>query len=209
MEYPTRLASDYDQDVNSANNTQIRLFHVERFASATPRSGFGAGAHWDVTSPQAVREFSAVCYFFGRALQQAVGVPIGLIESAWGGSVIQAWIGAPRIRKLGGYDHSLDLLPVYARSPAQAWRDWDRMAADWWRAHDPASTASPPWYAQAYDDASWPAVVPGGTWREWNVPALKTFNGLVWLRKDFVLAAPRAGQKAVLSLGAMDQSDIT
>ena len=209
MEYPTRLASDYDQDVNNANNTTIRLFHVERFPSAVLRNDFGAGAHWDVTSPQSVREFSAVCYFFGRALQPTVGVPIGLIESAWGGSVIQAWIGAPRLRRLGGYDRYLDLLPVYERSPEEARRDWGRIAADWWRAHDPASAASPPWYAPAYDDASWPAVVPNGNWRGWNAPALATFNGLVRLRKDIVLDARAAGQRAVLTLGAIDQSDIT
>src|SRR5512146_492462 len=42
MEYPTRLASDYDQDVNNATNTQIRLFHIERFRSVVPRSTFSA-----------------------------------------------------------------------------------------------------------------------------------------------------------------------
>ena len=209
MEYPTRLASDYDQDVNDANDTLIRLFHIERFRSAVPRTTFGAAAHWEVTSPQTVREFSAVCYFFGRDLQAAVGVPIGLIESAWGGSVIEAWISGPRMRRLGGHDRYLDLLPVFQRSAAQAWRDWDRIAADWWRAHDPASTASPPWYAPSYDDATWPTIVPGGTWREWRVPQLETFNGLVWLRKDLVLPARAAGQRAVLSLGAIDESDIT
>lgn len=209
MEYPTRLASDYDQDVNDANNGLIRLFHIERFRSAVPRSTFGAGAHWDVTSPQSVRDFSAACYFFGRDLQPAVGVPIGLIESAWGGSVIQAWISAPQIRRLGGYDRYLDLLPVYQRSPAQAWRDWDRIATGWWRAHDPAMIARPPWYAPSYDDAGWPGVVPSGTWREWDVPALQAFNGLVWLRKDFQLSARQAAVPALLSLGAIDQSDIT
>ena len=209
MEYPTRLASDYDQDVNNANNSQIRLFHIERFPSPTPRSTFVAGARWDVTSPKSVREFSAVCYFFGRALQPAVGVPIGLIESAWGGSVIQAWISAPRMRRLSGYDRYLDLLPVYDKSPAQAWRAWDGIAADWWRAHDPAVTATPPWYAVSYDDGGWPDIVPGGTWREWGVTALQTFNGLVWLRKDFELSSRQAAESAVLSLGAIDQSDIT
>lgn len=208
MEYPTRLASDYDQDVNNANSTLIRLFHIERFRSVVPRTTFGAGAHWDVTSPQTVREFSAVCYFFGRELQPAVGVPIGLIESAWGGSVIQAWISAPRIRRLGGYDRYLDLLPVYARSPAQARQEWNRIAADWWRAHDPASAAPQPWYASSYDAAGWATVVPNGSWREWGVPTLQTFNGLVWLRKEFELSARQAREPAVLSLGAIDQSDI-
>lgn len=206
MEYPTRLASDYDQDVNNANDTLIRLFHVQRFRGTAPRTTFGAGARWRVTSPQSVREFSAVCYFFGRALRPALGVPIGLIESAWGGSLIQAWIGPHSIRRLGGYDRYLDLLSLYRRSPAEAQQRWNAIAAQWWRAHDPAGTA---WYAPRYDDSTWPTIVPGGTWREWNVPRLQTFNGLVWLRKAVVLGARQAGERAVLSLGAIDQSDIT
>ncbi len=208
MEYPTRLASDYDQDVNNADNGQIRLFHVQRFRSAEPRSTFGAGARWRVTSPRSVREFSAVCYFFGRDLQPALGVPVGLIESSWGGSLIQAWIGPREIRRIGGYERYLELLPLYERSPAEAWKRWDAIAAQWWRAHDPASTASPPWYAPRYDDTSWPTIVPTGTWREWNVPELQTFNGLVWLRTDVRVSAREAGRQAVLSLGPIDQSDI-
>ncbi len=208
MEYPTRLASDYDQDVDDANDTRIRLFHIERFRSVMPRNTFGAGARWRVTSPQSVREFSAVCYFFGRDLQPALGVPVGLIESAWGGSVIQAWIGPRTIGRIGGYDRYLHLLPLYRRSPAAAWQRWNAIAAQWWRAHDPASAASPPWYAPRFIDASWPTIVPSGTWRDWNVPKLETFNGIVWLRKDVVLGARQAGQRAVLSLGTIDQSDI-
>ncbi len=209
MEYPTRIASGYDSALYSAHNRLIRLFHVQRFRSAVPRNTFGAGARWRVVSPQSVREFSAVCYLFGRDLQPAVGVPIGLIESAWGGSLIQAWIGPRQIRRLGGFGRYLHLLSLYRSSPRAAWRGWDRIAAHWWRRHDPASSARIPWYSPSYDDASWATVVPIGTWRVWNVPQLQTFNGLVWLRKTFTLGAGEAGGKAVLSLGAIDQSDIT
>ncbi len=209
MEFPTRLASDYDQDIDNAHDTLIRLFSVDHFRSITPRRTFGAGVRWEVTSPKTVRDFSAVCYFFGRDLQAAIGVPVGLVQSSWGGSPIQTWIGRRQIRRIGGYDRDLDLLSLYARSPTVAWKRWDAIAARWWRAHDPASAANPPWYAPAYDDSSWPTVVPVGTWREWHVPELQTFNGLVWLRREFVLDARETGQQAVLSLGAIDQSDIT
>lgn len=209
MEYPTRIASGYDSAVNSAHNSLIRLFHVQRFRSVVPRDTFGAGARWRVASPQSVRNFSAVCYLFGRDLQPTVGVPIGLIESAWGGSLIQAWIGPQQIRRLGGFGPYLSLLKTFQSSPQAARRDWQRIAAEWWRQHDPASAAALPWYSPAYDDAAWASIVPSGTWRDWNVPQLKTFNGLVWLRKDIMLPVGDAARKAVLNLGAIDQSDIT
>ena len=209
MEYPTRIADGYDSAVRSAHNRMIRLFHVQRWRSVVPRRTFGAGARWRVVSPKSVRNFSAVCYLFGRSLQPAIGVPIGLIESAWGGSLIQAWIGARHIRRLGGFGPQLQLLPVYQASPAQAQRAWNRIAAAWWHAHDPASAAALPWFAPQYDDAHWASIVPDGTWRVWNVPQLKTFNGIVWMRKTLTLPAQAAGETAVLSLGAIDQSDIT
>ncbi|MBU6298060.1 MAG: 9-O-acetylesterase [Alphaproteobacteria bacterium] len=209
MEFPVRLASNYDSDVNNAHNTNIRLLHVQRFPSPTPRATFGAGVEWAVTSPDAVKEFSAACYFFGRALQPAVNVPVGLIEDAWGGSVIQAWISMNKMRELGGYEQYLDLLPIYAKSPKDAQKRWNKIAHAWWLAHDPASAATPAWNSPVYDDSSWDQIVPPGTWRIWNVPLLSTFNGVVWLRETVELTADQAKGAASLSLGAIDVADTT
>ncbi|MDE1938532.1 MAG: sialate O-acetylesterase [Alphaproteobacteria bacterium] len=208
MEFPLRLASNYDADLNSASNPNIRLLHVERFPSATPLTTFGAGAEWSVTSPQTAKEFSAVCYFFGRDLQPVVNVPVGLIESSWGGSVIQAWISREKMHALGDYDQALDLLSLYAKSPQEAIKQWNNFARDWWHTHDPASSATPPWSAPDYDDSAWATITPPGTWREWNVPALETFNGIVWLREHVTLTAAQAKSAAKLSLGPIDQADI-
>ena len=209
MEMPLRVVSNYDGDIRSAQNTKIRLFHVQRFSSPLPSGTFGADASWSVTSPESVKEFSAACYLFGRELQPAANVPIGLIESSWGGANIQAWISADKLRALGGFDELLDILPIYATASKTAEAKWRAIAHAWWLAHDPASIASPPWRDPVYDDSSWEQVVPTGTWREWNVPAMKKFDGTVWLRKDFELSAKQAAGAAVLSLGAADQADTT
>jgi sialate O-acetylesterase len=207
MEMPVSVASNYNADISGATNTNIRLFHVQRFPSAMPRDTFGADATWSLTSPATVTDFSATCYNFGKNLQPIVQVPVGLIEDAWGGSVIQAWLSADKVRDLGGYDPYLDLLSVYAASPKQAELKWREIAQAWWLAHDPASSSVPAWRDPAYDDSSWARIVPTGTWREWNVPALKEFNGVVWLRETIELSADQAKGAAVLSLGAIDQSD--
>ncbi len=208
MEQPVRVVSNYDVDVKGASNTAIRLFHVERYSSAAPRDTFGADASWAVTSPATVGDFSAACYNFGKTLQPVVQVPIGLIEDAWGGSIIQAWLSAEKLHELGGHDPMLAMLRDYARSPEAADRDWRAFANGWWLAHDPASAALPPWHDPAYDDSNWASIIPTGSWREWPVPALKTFDGIVWLREAVELSADQAGGEAVLSLGAIDRSDI-
>jgi len=73
----------------SANNS-IRLFTVERVKSLEPADDFTGS--WLECTPENVANFSATAYFFGKMLQQALGVPVGLINSSWGGTRIEPWI---------------------------------------------------------------------------------------------------------------------
>ena len=207
MEYPVRIAGGYDADLNGASNRNIRLFHVQRFSSATPRDTFGADASWAVTSPEAVREFSATCYFFGRELQPAIDVPVGLIESSWGGSVIQTWLSTEEVKKLGGYEQSLAVMADYARDPAASEQRWRSFTNAWWRNNDPAIAAK--WSDPSFDDSAWPEVGLAGDWEGWGVPALSNFDGILWVRKSFTLTAEQAKGAATLTLGPIDDVDTT
>ena len=209
MELPVRIASNYDADLNGAANTKIRLFHVQRYSSPLPHETFGSDASWSVTSPASVKEFSAACYYFGRELQPAANVPIGLIEDSWGGSILQTWLSTDKVRALGGYEHQLDVMADYIRSPDVSLKKWMEYTDGWWRAHDPASAASPPWSSPDYDDSAWDQIIPAGDWEGWGVKALGAFDGIVWMRKSFTLTAAQAKGGAVLSLGPVDDIDTT
>lgn len=78
----------------SATNAQIRMFTVERRPATTPQAE--CGGQWAVCSPETVGHFSAAAYFFGRELQQKLGVPVGLVHSSWGGTPIEAWTSMER-----------------------------------------------------------------------------------------------------------------
>jgi len=209
MEYPVRIVGGYDADMKGASNRNIRLFHVQRFSSATPRTTFGADASWSITSPDSVKEFSAVCYFFGRELQPAVNVPIGLIEDSWGGSALQTWLSTEKVHQLGGYEHQLEVMAGYARDPKGSEQNWRTFTNAWWRANDPGSQATPAWSDPAFDDSKWPEIMLAGDWEGWGIPALSAFDGIVWVRKAFTLTADQAKGAATLSLGPVDDIDTT
>ena len=89
MEWPLGKSFEPEADIASATNTQIRIFLVPKNKSDAPTTRIKSG--WVVCSPEVVKWRSAVGYYFGRDLQQARNVPVGLIETYWGGSSAEAW----------------------------------------------------------------------------------------------------------------------
>jgi sialate O-acetylesterase len=72
-----------------ADRPDIRLFNVPKKTSAVPLSD--VAAQWTLCTPKTAASFSAVAYYFGLELQTRLGAPVGLIESAWGGTDIEPW----------------------------------------------------------------------------------------------------------------------
>ena len=90
MQWPVERSNHAAVEIASANFPEIRLITVAQRASVTPETDF-EGA-WVRCTPETVADFSAIGYLFGRRLHHALGVPIGLIDNAWGGSAAEAWV---------------------------------------------------------------------------------------------------------------------
>ncbi len=80
------------EELLSCNDNELRLFYGKRLASLEPQQDI-AGS-WLPANAASVREFSATAYFFGKALRKTLGVPVGLICTAFGGSACEAWMQA-------------------------------------------------------------------------------------------------------------------
>ena len=89
MEWRLSSTNGAKEAIAAADHPQIRLFHVPRVQTKTPSED--VKATWKVCEPAAVPSFSAVLYFFGKRLHADLDVPIGLINSSWGGSPIEPW----------------------------------------------------------------------------------------------------------------------
>ncbi len=91
MAWPVSRSATAQEAIANSANSQIRLFTVERTATTQPIDKVVTKKGWVACGPQTVPGFSAVGYFFGRDLQAALKVPVGLINTSWGGTPAQAW----------------------------------------------------------------------------------------------------------------------
>ncbi len=76
-------------ELPKSDNPNIRLFHIPKRTSTNPQDN--CEGEWKVCGPESLKGFSAVGYFFGKKLQQQLNVPIGLINSSWGGTPAETW----------------------------------------------------------------------------------------------------------------------
>ncbi|MFT5108488.1 MAG: sialate O-acetylesterase [Verrucomicrobiales bacterium] len=79
------------EDIQGAELPKIRRIRVEKVQSGQPESDLPTPNQWQVCSPQTAGGFTAVGFYFAREIQQQTGVPIGIIDSNWGGSRIEPW----------------------------------------------------------------------------------------------------------------------
>jgi len=80
------------QSLNEApnsNNQNIRFFYISKSTSETQQEN--CDGSWKVCTPEEMKHFSAIGYFFGKNLQQTLNVPVGLINSNWGGTPAEVW----------------------------------------------------------------------------------------------------------------------
>ncbi|HWH68103.1 MAG TPA: sialate O-acetylesterase, partial [Candidatus Sulfotelmatobacter sp.] len=90
MEFPLKNSFQADGDIAAATNTQIRLFKVGKNRMESPTTRIKSA--WETLTPQNAAGFSAVGYYFGRDLQKARNVPVGLIGTYWGGTPAESWM---------------------------------------------------------------------------------------------------------------------
>jgi sialate O-acetylesterase len=102
---------DGEKEIATANHPRIRLL-VQKKATSTVPLGDGSDP-WTECTPETARHFSAVAYFFGREISERENVPVGLIDTTWGGTPAHSWISPAALASL----ISLRSLKMRERSP--------------------------------------------------------------------------------------------
>lgn len=204
--------TNYKQEMAEAQKyPNIRLLQVKKEISTVPVTDMGAtNGGWQVCSSETIGDFSAVGYCFGRDLNKYRNVPIGLIDTTWGGTIIETWMSAEALQTMPGLKEEVEEikhLPATKEGREevfnQALESWKRQIIEKDRG---LMDGKPIWTGVDYDTKEWKTIEVPGLMQE---RGLKDFNGIVWFRKEIDIPADWENKELTLHMGQIDDSDFT
>ncbi|MBN1349282.1 9-O-acetylesterase [candidate division KSB1 bacterium] len=200
---------NYEQEIAAADHPNIRLFKVNRTMSELPRAEVNSTG-WHICTPAAIPDFSAVAYFFGRHLDEKLDLPIGLIQTAWGGTVAEAWTSTQSLKQLPDFAKLIEEIEKKGRSEEQILEVHRERLAAWNR------TVTQRIDSLGGFDRGWQnPVLSLDSWKTMNLPAfwenagLKHVDGLVWFRKSVMIPETWKGEILTLNIGPINDLDNT
>jgi sialate O-acetylesterase len=197
MEWQVQQAKDARKEIANANYPKIRFLVVEQDKQLKPQTDIRGGKWKDCDSTN-VKGWSAVAYYFARKIQRDQNVPVGIIQSTWGGTPIEAWTSREMLltspitksRTLSNDTLSLDREDFVADS--LSWiRIWDIV-------YNPQNNADKIFPTPTFDDAGWKTVEMPSVIKDFGIG---NYEGMVWLRKKLSLPESFAGKDITLNLG--------
>lgn len=193
------------------NHPNIRLLQLNLVASMTPDNHFTARNNgWTVCNYTNLAPFSATAYFFGRDLEKHLNVPIGLIQTCWGGTVAEAWTGKESLELDPDFTKGLKNLSEMSASKENAMKKYEADKLQWQKNVDSKDAGmkngKAVWAAPGFNDENWMTMkVPG----LFSQNGLEKFDGLVWFRHTVDIPSSMTGKALMLRLGSVDDIDVT
>lgn len=208
MEFPVQgwgTLMGYDLEVATAHHPDIRLLQVKKKTSIAPQKDVEVnGGGWQICTSASMANFSAIAYLFAKEMSEKLNLPIGVIDTTWGGTPAEAWTSAEALGGVAGFESELADLKA-------ADYDFDKLNAiyqkkinDWMAL---ANAGAP-----EFDKGE---LQTGEAWKEiqlpglWENSVLPNFDGIVWLQRTIDVPADKVGKSINLRFAAIDDEDET
>jgi len=176
--------NNYKEEIANANYPQIRLLQAEHIESTLPVSTLKVQhGGWNVCSPGTIADFSATAYFFARKIYKEKNIPIGLIHSSWGGTLIEAWTSSGALTTI--HDFDAEILAMKSEVDQEALLKkynadmtiWEKKLTDSDKGFQNVKAI---WAIPNFDDSSWKTMPLPAFFEN---KGLSNFDGVVWFRK--------------------------
>lgn len=202
---------NFKQEISEANYPNIRLLHVSRALNTVPLNDIDVKmGGWVECAPQTISEFSSVAYFFAKNLFDNKNIPIGLINTSWGGTVAEAWTSAISLKTMPDFTSSMLEIEKLVANQVNLEAKYNQDFANWQKqviATDKGYTNGQPiWLHNELDVTDWKTMkIPS----LWETEGLPNFDGVVWFRKTITIPANWTNKELTLNLDKIDDEDIT
>ncbi|WP_111307277.1 sialate O-acetylesterase [Confluentibacter sediminis] len=200
---PNDSINDSANTIANAKNPSIRFFKVPFGLSTKPQDSIAG--EWVTSSPETAKDFSATAYFFAKKLQQELNVPIGIIQSAVGGTPAEAWTSKNTLKEFSDFNKTIDEISGMESKT----KTWFKN-----RKTQPIPQTTESWKDISFNDVSvskadfndvnWEIIsLPG----RFDIINDNQFDGAMWFRKKFTIED--ISEDYILKIGAVDDMDAT
>ncbi len=200
--------SNYKEEIANSSYPNIRLLNVEKIMATTPQEKLVSDG-WEVCSPETTPNFSAVAYFFGRYLYKKLNVPIGLIETAYGGTLVEAWTSGATLKKIPEFAEIVQEIESDKTTDKEKEIETKRKLAEWPDKIEEilvnSGTLNHGFQNSDYNTNDWKTMRLPTLWEALDI----YIDGVVWFSKDVNVPKSWDGEDLELSLGKINDYDIT
>ncbi|WP_461074071.1 sialate O-acetylesterase [Spirosoma horti] len=204
MEWPLGAAANAKTEIPVANYPNIRQLLVKKDISLTPKDNIEG--NWSVCTPTTAPQFTAVGYFFAKQLQKELNVPIGLINTSWGGTHSETWTSREAMNQNEELRVVANKLPASSEEVTQRGAARTQALIKTQQGNLPTAADEQTWASTTLNDSDWKTMNMPGDW-EWG--GLPTLDGVVWFRQDVVIPEGVNSQKMVLYIDSVADNDST
>lgn len=195
MEWQVQQAKDADIEIPKANYNNIRFFFVEHNKSLNPIPDVINGA-WKICDSINVKTVSAIGYYFARQINTDIGIPVGIIQTTWGGTPVEAWTSremllSSQITRQRVLNHDTITNNHFVNDSTDLIKFWDIVYNI--KNNTDKTVAMP-----NYNDSDWQIIDMPKTFANMQMPF---YEGIVWLRKTIELPPNFNNNNITINLG--------
>jgi len=196
---------NYNEEIKNANYPNIRILQVAKATANQPQEAvkvdFGG---WNAVTPASIPEFSSTAYFFAREVYTKTGVPIGLIHSSWGGTIIESWLSKNAFVPFKQFEKTVARI-----SDPNAAELYEKDMQEWLALAEKQDVVNLSNQGKWYNNRDWSG------WKTIQIPSFfdsdvfPGLDGVVYFTKEVTLPKNWKGKALKLVLGPIDDNDIT
>jgi sialate O-acetylesterase len=205
MAWKLEQSKIYKDIIDNTKNPNLRFLEVKQDRTDALQENVVTDG-WKITSPENTGNFSAVGYFFANELQEKYNIPVGMINSSWGGTEIELWMSKLTLSVQSGEHKRFDSAYADFKKYADKQKLREEKINDWKKtalAQDKGITDKIKWYDPALNDKNWQKLyIPN----QWNACGFQNHDGVMWLRTTLHFSEKNRND-FFINLGVIDDFD--